>query len=1275
MASQHVEWLSLVETTGPFLTAQALEKAFPQGLDSVETPQRQQLRSAYEEWRDAVDEGDELLPALHSAWVRLVLTGLLEYDDESLTQASDWPGEVPCVSPHDGTAVFRPSWIIHSPGSPDPRLFVRVTAPGTRLDSVASTDGWLASEIERMTLLCREHGVRLGLVTNGEEWVLVNAPEDSASGQTTWCARFWFQEPATVQAFQSLLGVRRCFGPAEGTLEALLDESLKNQDEVTDTLGEQVRQATEVLIRALDKADEDRNRDLLRDVPPSTLYEAGLTVMMRLVFLLCAEERGLFLLGDPIYDQNLAVSTLRGQLAEEADQHTEEVLERRYDAWSRLLSLFRAVYAGIEHEDLCMPGMGGSLFDPDRYPFLEGRPSGTSWLAVPAHPLPIDNRTVLLLLDSLQILKHSHGALALSYRALDVEQIGHVYEGLLEHTATRASDVVVGLKGSRAHQRPNVRLSEVESACDEGREKLVQSLAESTGRTKAAIRKDLGRDPDAGMVAALRSVVADGSLRDRLLPYAGLLRVDEWGDPVVYLPGSFIVAPSGNRRATGTHYTPKTLTETVVAATMEPLVWETTGDPNGQARTLKSSSSLLGLSICDPAMGSGAFLVQACRYLAERVVEAWAVEEERGKRVSADGLAMEALDGAEPLPRQADERLAVARRLVAENCLYGVDINPMAVELAKLSIWLVTLAKDRPFGFLDHNLRSGDSLLGTHSIEQIVQLSLRPAEGCYQPTIFSQAVEDAVADATALRRRLRSIPMRSVADVRDMARLNARANDRTGAVAVIADLVTGLSLEHGIGARATEQAMAQLTARLDELMAGDPQALAMAAAMASTALASGLPAGSAPRTPFHWALEYPEVFCEPGGGFDCIVSNPPYVSYYGRDSVAGNDSAVFTKFATSLYSTMDGHHVLSGRVNLFLLFLSRYSHLLGKGTCGVVLPDTIVTNESYSPMRIALTVSGRIRRVIQYDAPQFRSATVGTAIVVFGEPRETGDVELDLSSGGAPAVSVVEAFADVAKREDCSWLPIASRAIRRQGLPTAGTIPIGDFAEVRDGINPGSKDTRARLLTNVDDGDPALRPCLEGKQITPFTITEGDMKVRYSDSILSPADKKAGASLRESWIWDSEKIVYRQTAPHIIAAVDTIGFAARNSVHSIVLRDQNETVLYALCGYLNSAPFRSYYQAQTGETRKVFPQVHVSSVKRLRVPAVLLDPRNHLTAALASLVRSVSTVAPLGAPAPSPAEDALSEIDALVARLFESAWEAAGAESTSAASEASRSMG
>lgn len=874
--SQQVEWLSLVETSGPFLTLPVLEQAFPQGLESIETPRRQLLRAAYYEWRDAVDEDDDLLPQLHDAWVNLVLTELLEFDVESATPGSAWVGGLPSVASPDAALRFTPSWIIHSPGSIQPRSFISVVRPEAPLDSAANADGWIANEIERMTLLCRAHGVRVGIVTNGESWVLVNAPTDSPSGQATWHARYWFQEPATLKAFQSLLGVRRCFGPTTETLETLLDESLKHQEEVTDTLGEQVRRATEVLIQALDKADEDRNRELLDDVAPALLYEASLTIMMRLVFILCAEERGLFLLGDPVYDQNLAISTLRGQLAEEADQHGEEVLERRYDAWARVLSASRAVYAGIEHEDLRLPAMGGSLFDPDRYPFLEGRATESSWLDTASQPLPIDNRTVLLLLNSLQVLEHPRGALALSYRALDVEQIGHVYEGLLDHTVVRVPGTTLGLKGSAKNPYPTIDLASVESLQVESNDAVVGRVAEVSGRTASSVRNELAKPvSDQTFAGVLSAVNGDRMLAERIQPFANLVRNDAWGEVIIYRAQSFMVASGTDRRETGTHYTPRSLTKQIVNVALEPIVYS--GPSDGQPReewNLKTPAELLDIKVCDPAMGSGAFLVQACRYLAERLTEAWAIAEASGKSIGIDGEVLDDLGSTDPLPRQTDERVNVARRLIARRCLYGVDINPLAVELAKLSIWLVTLAEGKPFGFLDHNLRAGDSLLGIHRTDQLVQMRLNPVVGERQTGLLDEVVAHAVRRANDIRIRLRSGRELDITDVLVRAALEREARTILSSVSLLADSFIGEVMRLGPQSKNLDGVCDSLALRAADVLQGDREERNLLEQQARAGLDTDLPNGSSSRNPFHWPLEFPEVFQD--GGFDAIVGNPPF---------------------------------------------------------------------------------------------------------------------------------------------------------------------------------------------------------------------------------------------------------------------------------------------------------------------------------------------------------------------------------------------------------------
>ncbi|EJY55742.1 transcriptional regulator, TetR family [Alicyclobacillus hesperidum URH17-3-68] len=877
--SQHIEWLSLIEVTGPFLTVSALERAFPQGLESVETPKRQRLRAAYEEWSEAVDDNDPQLLELHREWVRFVLEEILEYDDEVLIPNSELDRPF-SLSFAERIGSFAPDLVVLGGKDEKPRLMISIQNPGTDLESVQQGDGWSASPIERMVMLCRDSGVRLGLVTNGERWTVVNAPEGQTSGHASWYARLWNQEWVTLKAFQSLLGVRRCFGPVDETLDALLEESLKHQDEVTYTLGEQVRRAVEVLIQCLDKADEDRNRELLRDVQPAELYEAGLTVMMRLVFILCAEERGLLLLGDPVYDQCYAISTLRAQLEEEAERHGPEVLDRRYDAWARLLSVFRAVYGGIEHESLRMPALGGSLFDPDRYPFLEGRTKGTYWKETTASPLPIDNRTVLLLLNSLQVLEQSGGALLLSYRSLDVEQIGHVYEGLLEHTVVRVPQITLGLVGSQNAKNPNLPLSELESAYVEGTETLVRLLQETTQRSESAIRHALDRSVDEVAFSHLLTVCeGDTELAERIRPFVYLLRTDAWGEPILYRENAFMVTLGADRRETGTHYTPKALTESIVTITLEPLVY--LGPEEGKPReqwVLKSSAHLLDLKICDPAMGSGAFLVQACRWLSERLVEAWDIEEASGKVITVEGEARQTLDdNVDPMPVQLDERLLIAKRLIAERCLYGVDVNPLAVELAKLSIWLVTMAKNRPFGFLDHNLRHGDSLVGIYRLDQLTKLSLAPDEEHRVIGLFARNIEEAVNEAVELRQMLRKIPIRDIHDVEAMSQLEKEARNKLQGVELLADAIIGEYLRSRRSTREFEVAQQTLSYYAEELFNGNEKLVLTASSQARIALSGDLSDGKLPRKFFHWPLEFPEVFTQLNGGFDAIVGNPPFM--------------------------------------------------------------------------------------------------------------------------------------------------------------------------------------------------------------------------------------------------------------------------------------------------------------------------------------------------------------------------------------------------------------
>ena len=890
MTNENPDWLSLIEISGPFLAVPVLKEAFPQGLEELDATKRKRLRQAYEEWREALELEDAQFPELHVAWIDEVLSRGLELDQDGkgdVLKHADWcAANLQATLPEHGVTLSPDLAVIDEQRANKPLLLIQAYAQDIDLDATLKQEGWAATPADRMVQLCRSLGCRLGLVTNGERWMLVDAPVGAVTTFASWYARIWSQEPITLQAFVHLLGIRRFFVDETEQLPALFDRSLKFQDEVTEALGEQVRRAVEVLIQTLDKADQDRNRELLHDVKEPELYEAALTVMMRLVFLLSAEERGLLLMGDERYEANYALSTLRMQLRRES----EEILERRWDAWSRLLAIFRAVFGGIEHENLRLPALGGSLFDPDRFPFLEGRAKGSNWRSDAAKPLPIDNRTVLLLLEAIQQFQGR----TLSYRALDVEQIGYVYEGLLERTVKRTDEVTLELDATKSAKTPWVKLAELDSARLDGTARLAELLQERSGSSVSRVRNDLAKAADDNLADRLLTACqGDTKLRDRVKPYAHLLRTDPWGYPLVYPTGAFIVTTGSDRRETGTHYTPKSLTEAIVAETLTPVAY--VGPAEGTPRdqwVLKSPAELLDLKICDPAMGSGAFLVQACRWLSDRLVEAWSLAEVTGKTLSVDGEVLDTGVAKEPLPRDSEARTVIARRLVAERCLYGIDLNPLAVELAKLSIWLVTLAKGRPFGFLDHNLRCGDSLLGIHRLDQLTELSMTPG-GKGQQRLFGKNIEKAVNEAIEFRQRLREMPIRDIHDVEAMARLNADAQSRLELPERIADALIGVIFINGGVDASIENATASLAIQASQAIEGDKEVTFLIARNAVAALATDLPADRSRRKPFHWPLEFPEVFSCGEIGFHAVIGNPPFL---GGQKITGAMGVAYREY-------------------------------------------------------------------------------------------------------------------------------------------------------------------------------------------------------------------------------------------------------------------------------------------------------------------------------------------------------------------------------------------
>ncbi len=952
IARHHTEWLSLVPVSGPFLSLPVLMQAFSAGLEVHDADHFRLLRQEYANWQDALEKRKGN-PAPHNQWIRFVLNQTLDLDDQVLAEGQSIPQTLHVEFP-EHREMLRPNIIVNDPTTKKTRLLIQTYPRSQNLNSYVANSPWKASPDTRMMELLHATGVRLGLITNGEHWMLVDAPKGETTGYSSWYASGWFDETITLQAFRSLLSAGRFFNvPDDQTLEALLTQSASNQQEVTDQLGYQVRRAVEVLIHSLDRADQDYGRELLADVLPAQLYESALTVMMRLVFLFCAEERELIPSKPfPVYEQNYSVSTISKQLRELADQHGEELLERRYDAWPRLLAAFRSVYGGLKHDEVHIPAYGGNLFNPDRFPFLEGRMQGTSWADTQANPLPVNNRTVLHLLEALQLLqiKVPGGGPAearrLSFQALDIEQIGHVYEGLLDHTAKRANEPFLGLVGKR-NQEPEIPLAELEKLHAKGEDDLFKFLKKETGKTVKALQKLLNVELDAQEASRFRTACqGDEALWHRIEPFAGMIRLDNFGYPVVITKGSIFVTAGTDRRSSGTHYTPRSLTEPIVQYTMEPLVYvgPAEGKPKGEWK-LKSAKELLDLKICDMACGSGAFLVQTARYMADRVLEAWDEAKKANPQspgITPEGLASSGKVNESLIPDDPHERKTYAMRIIAQRCLYGVDKNPLAVEMAKLSLWLLTLAKDKPFEFLDHSIRCGDSLVGLHDIKQLKTYSL-DCKGLQ--LLFNKVpLDEYVDEAINLRLKIEDMPTNSVDDVKRQEKLLTEANEKIARLRCAADLLVAgefwgenakdkLERVRHAAVKSGYYVEKGPTDEFEQVAANDRRGQLM----------------------FHWPLEFPEVIVK-RGGFDAFVGNPPFM---GGSKIATEYGVPYRDHLVDVIA--EERRGQRGQADLCSYFFCRLAMLVRlHGSFGVLATNTISQGDTRVAGLDHLTASGLV---------------------------------------------------------------------------------------------------------------------------------------------------------------------------------------------------------------------------------------------------------------------------------------------------------------------------
>ena len=995
----HAEWLGNVQPTGILVAAPALER---HGI--VPTGDGRALAALQE--RLAAWAATPATPAL--------VQDVFGWQPADMLSGDGVLGDLDVLLPETGHAL-RPDHAVPdpdpAPGAPPWQMLIRDLPAGADFDAATPHGSWSASPHHLMTRLLQGTGVTIGLLVSPTAIRLIHLPQGEAAGYGT----FPVPEMTEVRgrpmlaALHMLLEEQRLFGAPSHRLPVLLRDSRKHQADVSAKLSGQVLGALHALLRGLHAADlrmgAQRIANLARE-RPHELYGGLLTALMRLVFVLYAEDRGLFP-DSAIWTDNYALSKLFDRLRTDAALNPDTMADR-FGAWAQVCALCRIVHAGARHGSLVLPARRGTLFDPDRYPFLEGRDAASDPPDIPR----VSDATVLAMLDGLLVLDGQR----LLYSGLDVEQIGAVYETMMGFTVELTGGPSLAVTSAKTNVSTVVDLAVLLAVPPAGR---------ATWLNKHAERKPT--DTAARAISAARDLPAMEAALHRL--------VDRSATPAPVPTGTPVLQPTEERRRSGSHYTPPSLTRPIVADTLAPVLAAL-----GEAPT---PEQILGLRVVDPAMGSGAFLVEACRQLAGHLVAAW----------GRAGVTP-------PLPADQDA-LEHARRLVAMRCLCGVDRNPFAVEMARLSLWLATLARDHEFTFLDHALRHGDALIGLPRA-RIADLHWAPRVASAQLAL--PLIRPRITRAAVERQRIRdALDDEGEAVLRPML---ARADAILDNVRQIGDAVCAAWFGQST-ARARVQAQAALEAAYGQ--AGERWLAALADGQA---VGARVAAGRREYAPFHWDIEFAEVFERANPGFDAVVGNPPYA---GKNTYKKGNVPGFPEWLQAIHPGSHGNADLSAH-----FFLRGYDLLREGGALGFVATNTIRQGDTRESGLRALLARGatitRARRRLRWPGD---AAVVVCVVHLVRGPSPVTPV-LD-----GREVSRISAFLEEGTRDEA---PAALEASK--GLAFQGSILLGMGFTFDDDTNDPAANpvSEMRRLTAPDHPHGAhnalrIRPYIGGEEV------------------------------------------------------------------------------------------------------------------------------------------------------------------------------------------------
>jgi len=871
--------------------------------------------------------------------------------------------------------------------------------------------------------------------------------------------------------------LRRLFD-AGGGLFATLDDLVRLSEQHRSVVGRSLQTGVEQALTALIEGFGKRRRGTVPSRDLDAALSDALTIVYRILFLLFAEARGLVPAWHPVYRDSYTIESLRPQAESRGSPA---------GLWQALQAIARLAHRGCSAGTLTVVPFNGRLFAPASAPLAE--------------TFTLDDRLVRDVLLAVTTRPGVDRRERISYADLGVEQLGAVYERVLDFPASAPSPPGTALR-----------------------------------RGKPAVTR-------------------------------------------------------GKRKATGTFYTPRSITEYLARRTLAPLV---------RGRT---PEALLALRIVDPAMGSGAFLVAACRYLAAAYEDSLILE---GSLARTDVT---------PADR------ASFRRLVAQRCLYGVDLNPMAVQLARLSLWLCTLAADRPLTFLDHHLCCGNSLAGArmHDIQRQPPAGGRRAAAAL-PLFEPDALLSSLASAIGPRMEMALTPDDTVTAVRHKERIVDSLQGARGPLAIWRELADAWCAAwfwpRDIPA-VPPRAWPALSARIRGAGEDLPERIARAWRDTSADVARR-------HRFFHWELEFPEVFFDgrgaplAGGGFDAVVGNPPWA--------AASALTAFSR-ASGCY-TLQG----DGHANLYQLFAERMLQLgRSDGRVGMLMPSGLAGDQGSAALRRHLFDRCRVDALLSFDNrdalfPIHRGMRF--ALITATSGGSTTDLR---SRSGLHDASDLDDVPDDGDVPGCVAIPMT--LVRRFSGPA---LAIPDLICERDrsilarvlATVPSFDDDRGwgahvgRELNATDDREhfqPHGLPVVEGKHIEPFRL--------HVESAGCFIDRRVAARLLGSRI-ERPRLGYREVAAAtnrltLIAAVIPARVVTTHTIFCV--RELSgggeadaspEDVHWFLCGMFNSF-VANYLVRLRGGTHLPAAVIH-------RLPVPRPSPGSHAFTAVVRLAREAS---------------------------------------------------